>query len=292
MAKLEYTFKTDTLFKMLFVKHQDLLEKLVAELLGIRLSSIGNFKVTNPEMPPENLEDKFCRLDINMTVDGVRVNLEIQVEDKGDYPERMLYHWAREYSSALPSGGRYLDLPRAIIISIINFNLFDCEAYHSEFEALEVTRHEALSDKMALHFFELKKLPGSLDKDDVPLLWLSLFRAETEEELSRIKALEVSEMTEAINAYQSIVASPEFREVERLREKARHDEAQAIWYAEQKAEERINAKWESVVADKDSQLADKDTQLADKDTQLADKDAQLADKDTLIAELRRRLGGD
>ena len=37
MTKLQYTFKTDTLFKMLFVKHQDLLEKLVAQLLGISL---------------------------------------------------------------------------------------------------------------------------------------------------------------------------------------------------------------------------------------------------------------
>jgi len=35
MRKLEYTFKTDTLFKMLFVQHPELLKKLVADLLGI-----------------------------------------------------------------------------------------------------------------------------------------------------------------------------------------------------------------------------------------------------------------
>jgi len=103
------------------------------------------------------------------------------------------------------------------------------------------------------------------------VMWLSLFRAETEEELEQIKGMEVMEMTEAIKAYQSIVVSPEFREVERLRAKARHDEAQAIWNAERKAEERTNAKWEGVVAEKDS---------------------QLAEKDTLIAELRRRLSED
>jgi len=78
MTRLEYTFKTDTLFKMLFVKHTDLLKELVSELLGIRLGSIGEFHVTNPEMPPESLGDKFCRLDINMTVNGQRVDLEIQ----------------------------------------------------------------------------------------------------------------------------------------------------------------------------------------------------------------------
>ena len=40
-------------------------------------------------------------------------------------------------------------------------------------------------------------------------------------------------MEQAINAYYTITASSEFREAERLREKARHDEAQALYYAEQ-----------------------------------------------------------
>jgi len=62
VANLEYTFKTDTLFKMLFVKNNDLLKQLVSELLEIRLESIGEFNVTNPEMPPEFIGGKFCRL--------------------------------------------------------------------------------------------------------------------------------------------------------------------------------------------------------------------------------------
>ncbi len=73
MRKLEYTFKTDTLFKMLFVQYPELLMKLVADLIGIPLEDIGQFVIRNPEMPPENLGDKFCRLDINMTVNGQRV---------------------------------------------------------------------------------------------------------------------------------------------------------------------------------------------------------------------------
>ena len=40
-------------------------------------------------------------------------------------------------------------------------------------------------------------------------------------------------MEQAINAYYTITASPEVREIERLREKARHDEAQALYHAEQ-----------------------------------------------------------
>ena len=233
MSKLQYTFKTDTLFKMLFVKHQDLLEKLVATLLGIPLESIEQFTVRNPEMPPEALGDKFCRLDINMIVNAQRIDLEVQVAYEGDYPERVMLYWAREFSTALPAGQSYSMLPRTMIISIIDFNLFDCKEFHSFFQPLEVTRHTLLSDKMGFHFFELRKLPDDVSEKDNLLLWLALFRAETEEDLEKIKNMGVPTMEQAINAYYTITASPEFREVERLREKARHDEAQALYHAEQ-----------------------------------------------------------
>ena len=48
MTKLEYTFKTDTLFKLLFVNNPDLLKQLVSELLEIPLDSIGQFEIKNP----------------------------------------------------------------------------------------------------------------------------------------------------------------------------------------------------------------------------------------------------
>lgn len=234
MEKLRYTFKTDTLFKMLFVKHRDLLKHLVAALLDIALESIEQFDVRNPEMPPQIMGDKFCRLDINMIVNGQRIDLEIQIANQGYYAERVMLYWAREFSTALPAGQSYALLPRTMIISIIDFNMFHCEEYHSFFQLLEVTRHTLLSDKMGLHFFELKKVPEIVsDKDDL-LLWLSLFRAETAEDLERIKGMGVPEMNQAINAYYSITASPEFHEIERMREKARHDEAQALHTAEQK----------------------------------------------------------
>ncbi|MCL2215278.1 MAG: Rpn family recombination-promoting nuclease/putative transposase [Treponema sp.] len=239
MVKLEYTFKTDLLFKTLFVQYPELLKQLVSELLQIPLGSIGQFIITNPEIPPESLGDKFCRLDINMTVNGQLVDLEIQVENERNYPERVLFHWAREYSSALPSGKNYKDLPRTIIISIIDFPLFDCSDYHSEFQPLEITRHESLTDKMTLHFFELKKLPKEINTDNKLLLWLSLFKAETVEELEKIRSMEVPVMEQAINAYYNITAESEFRERERLWSKARHDEAQAISNAEEIGEKRI-----------------------------------------------------
>ncbi len=146
-----------------------------------------------------------------------------------------MYYWAKEFSSALLTGQGYSELPRTIIISIIDFVQFDCVEYHSFFQPLEATRHTLLSDKMGFHFFELPKLPDDVNQEDMLLLWLSLFKADTEEELERIKGMEVPVMSQAINVYYTITASSEFREKERLREKARHDEAQALYNADRNA---------------------------------------------------------
>jgi hypothetical protein len=84
--------------------------------------------------------------------------------------------------------------------------------------------------------------------------------------------LEVPVVTQAIGAYREITVSPLFREIERLRADARHNEASALANVERKERER----WQGVVAEKDAALA----------TALAEKNAALA----LIAELRARLG--
>jgi len=290
LARLEYTFTNDTLFKMIFVRHPDLLKSLVSRLLCIDIGSIGQFAITNPEMPPEIIGEKFCRLDISMTVDGQRVDLEIQVADEGDFPERSLYYWAREYSSALTEGGDYSALPRTIIISIVAFRLFGCPEFHSEFRALEASRHEPLTDKMSLHYFELPKLPDAVEPSDEQRLWLKLLRAQTEEDLREIKDLGVPIMEQAINAYRSVSATSEFRELERLRFLARANEASALKHAKREAELAEREKWQGVVTGLKGEMAGKDAALAEKNAALAEKNAALAEKNKLIAELQARLG--
>jgi predicted transposase/invertase (TIGR01784 family) len=272
MGKLKYTLKNDILFKMLFVQYQDLLKRLIAELLGISYESIEQFEITNTEMPPETIGSKFCKLDINMTMDGQRVNLEIQVANEGDFPERSLFHWAREYSSAIGEGEEYSMLPRTIIIGIVYFKMLRCKEFHSEYQALEVTRHTQLTDKLDIHLFELPKLPKALSADKGLELWLSLFKARTEEELENIEKLGVSVMKEAIGAYRHVSATPEFRELERMRSKAGHDEAQALKNAEQRGEKRgekrADKKWENVVANKEAENEKLRKQLAEFQTKM------------------------
>jgi hypothetical protein len=108
---------------------------------------------------------------------------------------------------------------------------------------------------MSLHYFELPKLPGTVNADDNLGLWLSLFNAETEEELKQIEAMEAPIMKQAIDAYRNITATDEFKELERLRSLARHNEASALGHARREATAIADAKWGSVVADKDAEIA-------------------------------------
>ena len=88
-----------------------------------------------------------------------------------------------------------------------------------------------MTDRQVLHYFELPKLPKIVNSDDELKLWLTLFNAKTEEDLAKIEALEVSVMNEAIEAYRHVAATDEFKEIERLRYRARHNEASALRHA-------------------------------------------------------------
>jgi len=238
VAKLTYKFTRDSLFKAFFVKYPELLKSLVTQALGIDINALTEFRVTNPNIPSDVEGEKFCELDVKMTVNGETVNLEVQVDDEGDYPERSLYYWAKCYSRALAEGEEYKKLPRTICINIVAFKMFkDTKDLHSEFRALEVTRHTELTDKMSLHYFELKKLPEVTEADagNVLKLWLALFQAETDEEMEKLVKIGGELMEQAVQGYKSVVVSEEFKVLESMRERARNNEIAALSRARRKA---------------------------------------------------------
>jgi len=91
-------------------------------------------------------------------------------------------------------------------------------------------------------------------------------------------------MSQAINAYRSITATDEFKEMERLRSRARNNEASALGHARREGFREADEKWQGVVAEV---VAEKEREKAEA---IAEKDAALAEQATLIAELRARLG--
>jgi len=278
MVKLKFPPKTDILFKLFFVKNRELLRSFLAAALKIPRNSIGEIVIINPEILPDFASGKTCRLDLRLTVDDKVVDVEIQLENEGNFKERSLFYLAKMMGETLKSGKDYITIPKVILISILDFNLFDCEEFHSEFRVLERTRHEELTDKFAMHYFELNKAPDVIESQDGIEPWLALFRAETEEELDKIEKIG-GDMAEAVQQMRYLPGTPEFLHMETTLLFARLDENQRI----SNAEERGYAKRQPEV----------DALKTDNDALKTDNAALKTDIDELraeVAELRRLLG--
>ena len=107
--------------------------------------------------------------------------------------------------------------------------MFDCEEYHSHFQIMEKDRHEVLTEKFAIHFFELPKLRGTeVNADDMMKLWLKLIDCESEEELEMLERTNAAPIKEAAYFIRRMSADEKVKERARLEEKRLHDEASII----------------------------------------------------------------
>jgi predicted transposase/invertase (TIGR01784 family) len=238
MTKLRYTFKNDIVFKMYFVKHPERLKKLVALMLSIPPDSIADFRILNSEMPPEVIGSKFCHLDINMKVDGRLIDLEIQVNDQGDFGIRAFFYAGREFTTALKPGMTYRQIPPVIVISIIDFIRWSDDDVHNICHVSNDKTQEHMLEEVEWHYFELPKLADEIDLEDDLNIWLNIFDADTEEELDRLLGLGVPEVQQAIATYRDLTADEEFLRLVRMREDAERNETAALAYAEQRGEQK------------------------------------------------------
>ena len=246
MQKSAIRAKLDIIFKILFSENIDLLHELLAGLLRLPIDSINNIVIKNSEILPDNISGKFVRMDLNMDVDGKLINVEMQYGKDYSFRDRTLFHWSKLFSGELKSGNDFSLLKPAICINIVDFKMFDCKEFHSHFTVMEKTRHEELSDKCAIHFFELPKIGKKVNKDDMAELWLQLINAETEEELEMLSQTGVAPIQKAVYILHKMNEDEKIREVARIREKALHDEATAMSGARQERENEIVAQLKSL----------------------------------------------
>ena len=243
----------DVIFKAMFVQNKELLRAFLSAALEIPISEIGELTIKNPEIPPVYIDSKLARLDILAEINGILVNIEMQVSKREDYKERTLLYWARMYSEEMKKGKPYNSISKCICINVLGFTMFDCPEFHSCFSVLENTRHELLVDKMQLHFFELTKIKAVGKKNkpneqDALQLWLQLFKADSEEELDMLKNTSVKAIQGGVDAIYSLSRD------EKIREYARQRELAEIEYNLDVANAEARGRAEGI-AERDEQLA-------------------------------------
>ena len=102
---------------------------------------------------------------------------------------------------------------------------------------MEKARQEVLSDKMDIHFFELKKIKKAAKHKPMED-WLNLINAETEGELMDVEATtQIKEVKKAIVVLRELNADDQLRAEAHYREKRLHDEATALGHARREGKE-------------------------------------------------------
>lgn len=230
--------KNDIVFKKLFSENTDLLRNFIVEMLEIPNENIIQISVKQEEILPQLLKQKFVRLDVKAEIKDKDnktklLNIEMQVSNKGDFRERSLYYWTKLYANSLDKGDNYNLLPDCITINILNFNLFEqTDNCHSKFSVMEETRHEVLTDKCAIHFFELKKV-GDKKLSEGQETWLQLIKADNKEAFEMLEKKNNPTINKAVDVIQKMSADEQLQEMIRIREKAEHDEASALYNAKE-----------------------------------------------------------
>ena len=108
-----YGMKNDYMFKAVLQSSDEVLKNLVAALLEIDESVITSCVITNPIELGKSVDAKDCILDVKLELNGSEiVDLELQVRDEHNWPERSLLYWGRAYDD-LKAGQDYAELKKA-----------------------------------------------------------------------------------------------------------------------------------------------------------------------------------
>lgn len=237
--------KLDIVFKKLFtdIQNTDLLIDFISCIIDIPKKDIYDITILDNEVLPESIDKKFSRLDVLLNSSQGTMNIEIQVNNYGNFKERSLYYWAKTFSNQLNESEDYSKLQKTIAINIIDFNLFDCDEPHSVFLVSEKDRSELLTDKFRIDFLELKKASNSTN----PMLkeWLTFLSVTTEEELDMMNSNTANPeiIGKAISVIRKMSADEKMLYDIQLREKAILDERSALNFAKNERDNELAEKW-------------------------------------------------
>ncbi|MDD6485236.1 MAG: Rpn family recombination-promoting nuclease/putative transposase [Clostridiales bacterium] len=235
MARNIVKAKLDVIFKKMFTdaKNENFLKCFISDILDIPYDDIEHMAIENSEITPEEIDGKFTRFDLRLTVNNSLVNVEVQMSNRNDFPARSLYYWAQIYGNQLKKGESYSDLRPTISINIVNYSIFQTDDYYSKFTMADLEHGTVLTNKCAIHYFELSKINRKPDSADRKKLWMQLINSESEEELDMLNKTQVPAIQQGVSIIREMSEDERTREMERRREDALREEISALEYVGQ-----------------------------------------------------------
>ena len=220
--------KLDVVFQALFgeVGNESITKGFLETILERKIDSIDLSR--NPILRREFKEEKLGVLDIIAKLDKDEIcNIELQIVDKKNIIERILYYWSRLYSRQIKSGEDYKILQKAIVILITDFKIENLEEldYHSRWKIMEDKQGKKiiLTQKLEIDIIELPKIIGKEKEQDNLLDWLYFLENPKSERVTE-KMKENENLKEAVKKLDNLSEDEKMQRIADLRQKAIMDE--------------------------------------------------------------------
>jgi predicted transposase/invertase (TIGR01784 family) len=220
--------KLDVVFQALFgeVGNESITKGFLETILERKIDSIDLSR--NPILRREFKDEKLGVLDIIAKLDENEIcNIELQIVDKKNIIERILYYWSRLYSRQIKSGEDYKILQKAIVILITDFKIESLEEldYHSRWKIMEDKQGKKiiLTQKLEIDIIELPKIIGKEKEQDNLLDWLYFLENPKSERVTE-KMKENENLKEAVKKLDNLSEDEKMQRIADLRQKAIMDE--------------------------------------------------------------------
>lgn len=266
-GKIDYTLTNNYMFHVILQENELVLRGLISALLHLPLADIHTVEIKNPIKVGEAIDMKEFILDIYILLNThTELNLEMQVNNLHNWPDRSLSYLCRSFDS-LYRGSDYQETKPVIHIGILDFTLFpETPEFYATYKLLNIKNYQVFNDKFRLGVLSLKQIELATDEDKEWQLdtWAKFFAAKTWREIKMLAENNeiLTSATESLYKYNS-----DFIVRERCR--AREDYENHERYVKQELE-RLN-----------KALSERDIAIQEKDAAIQEMSAYIKQLESL-----------
>ena len=227
--------KNDVVFQSIFNQNNEKITKAFVEALldeKITKMTINNDQILVRDAPDDKLGILDLELDIN---NNEKVDVEIQLIERANFAERLLFYFSRLYTSEIKRGDDYAEAKKVILIAIIDYPL-ELTQTISEMETvwkLCEKNHPnlVLTDSIEICILELDKVKNTYYKNklDKKAQWMLFLDDPNSREVKEIMEKN-NDIKDAVIEVHERSKDEQLRRLAELKEKAIMDE-KAIYKA-------------------------------------------------------------
>ena len=221
--------KNDVVFQCLFnQKNEKITKAFVEALIGRKINEITINETK--ELYREKPDDKLGVLDLELEINNnEKVDVEVQLIERENFEERLLYYFSKLYGSTIKIGEDYTKVKKVLIIAIINYEINltkEIKEFETRWKIQETKNPQlVLTEEAEFIILELPKVRREYEKnkDNVKAQWMMFLDDPNREEVREI--MEKNEdIKEAVVKVHEMSEDEKIRRLADLREKAIMDE--------------------------------------------------------------------